>query len=32
MLSAAVISKRDKRYEARVLKAFPELYAWVGSF
>ena len=32
LLSAAVISKRDKRYEAKVLHAFPELYAWVGSF
>lgn len=32
LLSAGVLSKRDKKYEAKVLKAFPEMYAWVGRF
>lgn len=32
LLSAAVLSKRDKRYESKMLHAMPDFYAWVGSF
>ena len=32
VLSAAVLTKRDKRIESKLLHAFPDFYAWVGSF